>query len=40
MDLQEGVIFMKKGETPKTVLYGSYERLKIETKRYFRIVES
>jgi hypothetical protein len=40
MDLQEGVIFMKKGETPKTVPYGSYERLKIETKRYFRIVES
>jgi len=40
MDLQEGVIFMKKGETPKTVPYGSYERLKIETKRYFRVVES
>ena len=40
MDLQEGVIFMKKGEIPKTVPYGGYERLKIEAKRYFRIVES
>ena len=39
-DLQEGVIFMKKGETPKTVPYGGYDRLKIEAKRYFRIVES
>ena len=40
MDLQEGVIFMKKGETPKTVPIGGYDRLKIETKRYFKIVES
>jgi len=39
MDLQEGIIFMKKGETPKTVPFGSYERLKIEIKRYFKIVE-
>ena len=40
MDLQEGVIFMKKGETPKIVPFGGYDRLKIEVKRYFRIVES
>jgi len=40
IDLQEGIIFMKKGETPKTVPFGSYERLKIEIKRYFRIVET
>jgi hypothetical protein len=39
MDLQEGFIFMKKGESPKTVPFGSYERLKIEVKRYFKIVE-
>jgi len=38
IELQEGVIFMKKGES-KTVPFGSYERLKIEIKRYFRIVE-
>ncbi|MCL1850166.1 MAG: hypothetical protein FWF70_01980 [Bacteroidetes bacterium] len=40
MDFQEGFIFIKKGESPKTVLFGSYERLKIEIKRYFRIVET
>jgi len=39
MDLHEGIIFMKKGETPKTVPFGSYERLKIEMKRYFKIIE-
>jgi hypothetical protein len=39
IDLQEGFIFMKKGETPKTVPFGSYERLKIEVMRYFRVVE-
>jgi hypothetical protein len=39
MDLQEGFIFMKKGEIPKTVPFGSYERLKIEVKRYFKVVE-
>ena len=38
MDLQEGIIFMKKGETPKTVPFGSFERLKIEIQRYYRIV--
>jgi hypothetical protein len=38
MELEEGFIFMKKGETPKTVPFGSYERLKIEVKRYFKIV--
>jgi len=39
MDLPEGVIFMKKGENPKTVPFGNYERIKIELKRYFKIVE-
>jgi hypothetical protein len=38
-DMTEGVIFMKKGIQPKTVPFGSYERLKIEMKRYFKIVE-
>ncbi|MCL2291248.1 MAG: hypothetical protein FWC34_11210 [Bacteroidetes bacterium] len=40
MDLSEGVIFMKKGEVPKTVPFGGYERIKIELKRYFKIVEA
>jgi len=39
IDFQEGLIFIKKGETPKTVHLGNYDRLKIEVKRYFRIVE-
>jgi len=39
MELQEGVIFMKKGENPKTVPFGSYERMRIEVMRYFKIVE-
>jgi hypothetical protein len=39
IDLSEGVIFMKKGVTPKEVPFGSYERLNIELKRYFKIVE-
>jgi hypothetical protein len=39
MEFQEGIIFMKKGETPKTVPFGSYERMRIELMRYFRIVE-
>jgi hypothetical protein len=38
-EFQEGVIFMKKDEKPKTVPFGSYERMKIELKRYFKIVE-
>jgi hypothetical protein len=38
-DLPEGVIFLQKGKTPKAVPYGSYDRLKIEIKRYFKIVE-
>ncbi|MDR2972115.1 MAG: hypothetical protein LBU83_09340 [Bacteroidales bacterium] len=40
MDLQEGFIFLKKDDVPKTVPFGSFERLKIEVKRYFRIVET
>jgi hypothetical protein len=39
IDLQAGVVFMKKGEIPKTVPFGSYQRLKIELMRYFKIVE-
>jgi len=39
IDLTEGVIFMKKGENPKTVPFGSYERMKIELKRYYKIIE-
>jgi hypothetical protein len=38
-DLSEGVIFMKKGETPKSVPFGSYERIRSEVKRYFKIIE-
>ena len=40
LDLEEGIIFMKKGETPKAVPFGSYERLRIELMRYFKVVES
>jgi len=40
MDLSEGLIFMKKEETPKTVPFGNFERMKIELRRYFKIVES
>jgi len=39
IDIPEGLIFMKKGETPKTVPIGSFERMKIELKRYFKIIE-
>jgi len=39
IEFQEGVIFMKKNEKPKTVPFGSFERIKIEIKRYFKIVE-
>jgi hypothetical protein len=39
MDLPIGVIFKKKGENPKTVPFGNYERMKIELKRYFKIIE-
>jgi len=39
-DFPQGVIFMKKGENPKTVPFGSYERMKIELKRYLKIVEA
>jgi len=39
MNLQEGVVFMQKNVTPKAVPFGSYERIKIELKRYFKILE-
>jgi len=38
-NLAQGAIFMKNGENPKTVPFGSYERMKIEIMRYFKIVE-
>jgi hypothetical protein len=40
MDLPVGIIFMKKDEAPKTVPFGSYERMRSEIRRYFKIVES
>jgi len=38
MDLQEGIIFMKEGENTKTVPFGSFDRMKIEMKRFYKIV--
>jgi hypothetical protein len=38
-DLTEGVVFLQKGKTPKAVPFGNYDRLKIELKRYFKIVD-
>ena len=34
-----GVIFVKKGEPTKAVPFGNYERIRIELKRFFKIVE-
>jgi len=39
MEFSQGVIFMKKGETPKTVPFGSYERIRSEVVRHFKLVE-
>jgi hypothetical protein len=39
LDFQEGVVFMKKNEKTKTVPFGSYDRLRIEIKRFFKIVD-
>jgi len=39
MELPQGVIFMKKGEIPKTVPFGSYERIRSEIIRYYKLVE-
>ena len=39
IELSEGVVFMKKGVPFKAVPFGSYERMQIELKRYFKIVE-
>jgi len=39
LNLQEGIVFMKKDVTSKSMPFGSYERMKIEVKRYFKIVE-
>ena len=33
-----GMVLMKKGEEPKNVIFGSEERLKIEIKRYFKLL--
>jgi hypothetical protein len=39
MNLPEGVVFMKKDAIPKAAPFGNFERMKIELKRYFKIVE-
>ena len=39
INLQSGVVFLKKDVPPKAAPFGSFERMKIEMKRYFKIVE-
>jgi len=39
MNFSEGIIFIKKDEKPKIVPFGSFERMKIEVQRYFKIIE-
>jgi hypothetical protein len=39
MNLEEGIIFLKKDVNPKSAPFGNFERMKIELKRYFKIVE-
>ncbi len=34
-----GMVMIKNGETPKHVNFGSYERMSVEIKRYFKIFE-
>ncbi|MEG1555129.1 MAG: hypothetical protein RR356_00175 [Bacteroidales bacterium] len=33
-----GMIMMKKGEEPKNVSFGNYERMQVEIKRYFKLL--
>lgn len=37
-DMQAGMVMFKKGEQPKAIRFGSYERLQIEIKRYFKML--
>lgn len=36
--LPAGMVMLKKGETPKAVRFGSFERMQIEIKRYFKML--
>ena len=36
--LPAGMVMFKKGETPKAVRFGSFERMQIEIKRYFKML--
>ena len=36
--LLAGMVMFKKGETPKAVRFGSFERMQIEIKRYFKML--
>lgn len=36
--LPAGMVLFKKGETPKAVRFGSFERMQIEIKRYFKML--
>lgn len=37
-DAMAGLVLLKKDEEPKVVLFGSLERMRIEIKRYFKII--
>lgn len=37
-ELSSGMVMFKKGETPKAVRFGSYERMQIDIKRYFNLL--
>ncbi|MCQ2271410.1 MAG: hypothetical protein MJZ72_01280 [Bacteroidales bacterium] len=37
-EFSAGMVMFKKGETPKAVRFGSYERMQIDIKRYFNLL--
>ncbi|MDR2868787.1 MAG: hypothetical protein LBV46_04520, partial [Bacteroidales bacterium] len=37
-DTQEGMVMIIAGEPPRKVTYGSYEKLKVEIKRFFKLL--
>lgn len=37
-EMPAGIVMFKKGESPKAIRFGSYERLQIEIKRYFKML--
>ena len=37
-ELPAGMVMFKKGETPKAIRFGSFERMQIEIKRYFKML--